>query len=782
MTIAAAQAGNWSSTSTWVGGVVPGNGDDVTSDYDLTVDVDTTVGSSPSDTTTNALALTTNGKKVTVAAGKTFKVRGNIRVYGGGPGNTGGIYLDAGAVLEFDSSLAGDPTTRYQANMGSGGIGSQAYLRCAGTALAPCVVRSNASGGCCRFTFSFAEWSIDCDHTTFLRVGDTTTTGLSGFTSTVALDHVTFDTCGLTDFAVTLPNLTMTDCSWVNVNAAVDGGSGKVLCCKFSGSDSATGKTVTRCVFEEYVLIGGAFIDYSDCCFNKSFGISFGFSNWSSMDGCMFPEIVFATAGPVTNSYVLGYRAALNHMISITEGYTYEGNVVDYALSVAAAGDASDVFYGTMRTGATTIIRNNLMIPSIADDFATSYVTLGGAFPSGSGDVRILHNTVVGHAPRLAFFNDLACDGNIIVTEIKSNLLVARASDTGASRACAAFDPIPTTDELCVGSGCTHNGFYNPITFTDTTNGSASYDGYEIGCPTTGTPGASDVIADPQLVDDTRSIATWSVYKGYASSGDTTAQKIDAALAAIFADPSLTRADLIPWVRGGFVPTNPVYQAAGHDGVDTGAVEGEWSLTADLDAAQAGDTLSAAAANAVAAAESSTQAGDTGSAAATNAVAAAESSTQAAETLSCAAGAGCVAAGGGTQAGQSCGAAATNAVVANAAPAQAGDTLAASVGGAVADLSATQAANSLSSGASAAVAAAGSNSQAGQSASCAAAGGIAAACSVSQAGNTLSAAATNPNGGTSAPMRVFRITGRAAGTFSVGGASGRVFEVSGAGE
>jgi hypothetical protein len=81
------------------------------------------------------------------------------------------------------------------------------------------------------------------------------------------------------------------------------------------------------------------------------------------------------------------------------------------------------------------------------------------------------------------------------------------------------------------------------------------------------------VVGDPQFADYGRDLASWAVHKGAASGGDTLRQKLDAALALLAADPTLTYSDLIPWVSAGYAPTNVAYQDAGHDAVTIGAVE-----------------------------------------------------------------------------------------------------------------------------------------------------------------------------------------------------------------
>lgn len=73
--ITTAAAGNWSATGTWNGGVVPGNGDTVTLNHAVTVDVDTIIGHSPGEAdTVKAIRMTLAGP-LTLAAGVKLTLR-----------------------------------------------------------------------------------------------------------------------------------------------------------------------------------------------------------------------------------------------------------------------------------------------------------------------------------------------------------------------------------------------------------------------------------------------------------------------------------------------------------------------------------------------------------------------------------------------------------------------------------------------------------------------------------------------------------------------------------
>lgn len=135
--ITSAQSGNWSATSTWVGGVVPGNGDTVTLNHAVTVDVDTTVGTSPAAGTV-VLEVASGGGGITISGGVTLKIRGDFH-------NFGAFELLAGAVLEFDSSQSVDPAnTSYEFRYAK--IGSTTTIKISGTPENRCQIRSNPGG------------------------------------------------------------------------------------------------------------------------------------------------------------------------------------------------------------------------------------------------------------------------------------------------------------------------------------------------------------------------------------------------------------------------------------------------------------------------------------------------------------------------------------------------------------------------------------------------------------------------------------------------------------
>jgi len=92
-----ARDGAWSDEATWDGEGVPGNGSTVVISHEVTLEQDTTVGTSPGSGSTPAITIEDGGKLV-VQAGALLRCRGDLRV------SSGELSLNAGSILEMDST------------------------------------------------------------------------------------------------------------------------------------------------------------------------------------------------------------------------------------------------------------------------------------------------------------------------------------------------------------------------------------------------------------------------------------------------------------------------------------------------------------------------------------------------------------------------------------------------------------------------------------------------------------------------------------------------------
>jgi hypothetical protein len=217
-------------------------------------------------------------------------------------------------------------------------------------------------------------------------------------------------------------------------------------------------------------------------------------------------------------------------------------------------------------SGGTVTVTGNLAVPSDTDGYAIGNIAHnpGGA---GTGQWVVTHNTCVGKQAFIAF-NEVTSDTGTKYSSVKSNLCV----DPSTSAASVVFDLNVATDarsDLSDPANTGYNGKFGAANFTDPDNGHV-YAGYH--GRYSADPGANDVVANPNFVDVTRNFPNWSVHKGAASGGDSLTTRFAATVALLEADPTLMRTDLLPWVRGGFAPTNAALHNTGHDGTDIGAV------------------------------------------------------------------------------------------------------------------------------------------------------------------------------------------------------------------
>lgn len=203
--ITAAQSGSWSSTSTWTGGVIPGNGDTVSIPNGITVTVtDTrTVGTSGV-AGTNDLNLNSSGALV-IASGGTLHMRGGVIANGvlwaGVAFNQ--LTVQAGGIFEFDASAASSPSTAIYTYGSTSGSYDITGVSATGTSGSHAIIRSNPGGAAGQFVnVSNNVFSFSVTYTDFARIGDATHNGwvLSwdygyGY-GAWNVTHSTFTSCG----------------------------------------------------------------------------------------------------------------------------------------------------------------------------------------------------------------------------------------------------------------------------------------------------------------------------------------------------------------------------------------------------------------------------------------------------------------------------------------------------------------------------------------------------------------------------------------------------------
>lgn len=164
--------GFWDLTSTWVGGVVPGNGDSILIPTTDTITVrDTRIIGTSGVAGTAAITETSNGALV-IASGGFLKVRGDMLTGASvsSPGITS-LNVQAGGIWEWDGSIA---AVQYVAHCTANGF---YYNYAAGGSIGShAIIRSNAGGPFGRFTNggfnTVGGWVAT--YTEFTRLGDAT--------------------------------------------------------------------------------------------------------------------------------------------------------------------------------------------------------------------------------------------------------------------------------------------------------------------------------------------------------------------------------------------------------------------------------------------------------------------------------------------------------------------------------------------------------------------------------------------------------------------------------
>lgn len=564
------QTGNLSNAATF-GGSAFSDGDSIVNDagnnFVLTIDQNATVAGF-SGTGGNGETLVNSGVTLTLTGNV---VQGNKPfTLGSGTGNAHLVFDCTAANRKFLFGDAASFTT---------------YANCKlvvnGTSGAHCTITKTGSNFCWFDDFSEGSGAgaekpgydcTWCDFSGITTSDGSLSLGVNSFgAKDQKLDHCTFDGCGVV--------FKKRPYSW-------GGGSNKsyyIRDCRFTNStgsfsceimaDGSTGTgahDITRNACDIRVNYSGK-MDLVDNLFERGVDIAgIPISNeWNLYQ--IGPSAELLAGGSSSNCYWL---AALDHtgnphcLNGVVSGSTVSGWIFEYPLIQQI--DSGELVYNSSvgTTGAT--VRNCIALPSETDGKCIGAMVNAGFTPQPGWVVE--HCTVYGeNASAIVFWEGIADQGQTTFDSLKSNLAV----DPVGNNANIVYDsgqPTNAANDQYDPADADYNGMFGEQTFTDPVTGAVRH-GYRNRL-SSGTPGANDIIADPQFVDPTRHFASWPVFMGVASSGDSLEVRTEAGMVLLRADPTLIRTSLIPYVRGGFAPTNPVYQNAGHDGVTTGAVEG----------------------------------------------------------------------------------------------------------------------------------------------------------------------------------------------------------------
>lgn len=557
--IASGAAGNWSSTGTWTGGVVPGNGDTVTIGHAVTVDTNTTVGHSPGAGDATAAILTNGSGSLTVAAGVTLTVRGDIRL------NNDDMTLGAGSILEFDASAAGTPSTaRYVLQIGTANLQS-ARLYINGVAGNRATIRSNAGGANGRINgggFTMGG-NITGSYVNFLRIGDASNDAIvfyigSAAAATFSLQYADFDACA----RVTSNGSLHANSTFLFGHNTFRNSVGTHNLNVQNGNAIGTGSRVVEFnVFDKPVSFqSGLDTHIRHNLFKGDLG-TITDAVWASFDY----NVVYGTLNrnmyaSSSNSIGIANGASNPHFFfpPLARDVTFDGWIFKYDGSTPSGECISGGSPGSVRNW--TVI-NTVKLPNNA---GTDSCALVAELGNGNQRWTINKNTyfigaTLDSGPRYGETETGGAHAGTFVS-VQSN---AVWDTTQRGYKVTAVSLPGTTDALVTGN---YNG-------GDPAEYSAGNAGKGYNVTMTGTPGANDLEESPAFVDRTRDLATYSTYLGGAGTIADLLTQMSKSNDDSGYDPRYAISEVVNWIRQGFAPRNLKYATSGHDGGRIGAVQ-----------------------------------------------------------------------------------------------------------------------------------------------------------------------------------------------------------------
>lgn len=550
-------AGNWSSGSTWVGGVKPAPGDDVVILHDVTVDEAIDIGAGTA--STDYACLTITDATLTFSPSLSHTIRG-------------GIVHEGAAIFQVDSSTGTGVTIEFDCPVAyewrtANGHNSGAKVILTGGASSRVTIQSKSGGsniwirdGDDADTYLQGGW-IQAQYTNFTRIGDATNP-LARISATGDADvyflHCRMDSCGSIGGFYNIGSdatFRIEDCNFSNTVGD------SVMQTASAVSISAGTRTFLRNSCDKIVYFYAPYgFQIESNVFYNSYGCSEG--DWLSFDDNLVrvDNGIAPHQGPMTNNMFIHSDTAQNNPHYVQAGYYTDeitGNIF-YSAFTGSNGEGDCVQLGTPSSATTVTVKNNIVLRAAGGETSG---TILSALGNSNTTAAVTHNTVfVGTQAALAVGETHAGTSGMI-TAFKSNICYSDGSNGYKIWDSGTDDSVT---DLITSSNADYNCGFGLLT-------GSNLKGYHHLEFSSGSPGANDVDEDPGFVDDTRNPVTFDTLNGGAGSLSNFFTEFLKLNLSTY-DSAYNTTDLLAHIRAGMTPTNANLDSAGHDGADIGAV------------------------------------------------------------------------------------------------------------------------------------------------------------------------------------------------------------------
>lgn len=588
--------GNFSSTGTWVGGVVPVAGDTVTiapGDNVVGDVLPAYLGSDPATGGTAALTLGSSAQATaaTFTTNQALQLRGDLTLWGTNSG--GGAFTTL--TITSGGSLIMNPKSGAVYKFNFNGICAIDLLGTTNTGTWPDTTGGNhvicktdlTRAGAGANAIPVWQGGIPVTQTVwggfrtgafveFTNIGNATTYGIAAVIDVTDLGHGSFGA----GTAVSFTNCTMVGCNFlILAEKGVWTGSfvfndvlmtSSVVCSQFAGSavawftlhDGPSGGSVKQCLRSAF---DGA-IEF-DGTVNFTFqenvvgnGITTNSPTWSTAS--MFSQNVVVVSaqliqGSIDNCYIVA-ASGITQWLKLSTGLAVTNCVFEQ--SAGSSGNNTQVYC----LGSATV-KGCIQLPCPGDGFGPGILV---NITPNTGGVTVEHCLCWGSGAE-GWGVGLGSIGTAVAGDIVSCRanMVYHPSTAGSGNWMIVGITAFKLDAVTVAGW---NGMFNESAGTNKYNAgasSATVNGY-YQCEVTDSHSFAsglnaqlskgDFVADPQFVDHTRKLSAWSTHVGGAGT-------YADALARLAANPSLIPS-MMTWVRAGFVPTSVAYQATSYPG------------------------------------------------------------------------------------------------------------------------------------------------------------------------------------------------------------------------